>query len=96
VQLPQFFLILLPVAGSYLVFAVSFVRVTLGSEFFKRYDLSYGVYLYAFPVQQLFVYKLGIASPLELFCYSAPPTFCFAWLSWQLIESPCLAWAHPK
>jgi peptidoglycan/LPS O-acetylase OafA/YrhL len=88
---PRYFFILLPLAGSYLVFAASFARANFGSEFFKRHDLSYGVYLYAFPLQQLFVFKLGIASPLQLFFYSAAATFCFGWLSWQLIESPCLA-----
>jgi peptidoglycan/LPS O-acetylase OafA/YrhL len=88
---PRYFFILLPLAGSYLVFAASFARANFGSEFFKRNDLSYGIYLYAFPLQQLFVFKLGIASPLQLFLYSVPVTFCFAWLSWQLVESPCLA-----
>lgn len=77
-------LISLPVA---VLFAGALLPVRIGS----RNDLSYGVYVYAFPVQQLLV-LLG-AARLGWF---AAATACFlltlplAWLSWTLIERPAL------
>ncbi len=54
-------------------------------------DISYGVYLYAFPVQQtiisLFGNHLTIWSALSL---STAVTVALAFLSWHLVESPAL------
>ncbi|HHW4681261.1 MAG TPA: acyltransferase family protein, partial [Xylella taiwanensis] len=54
-------------------------------------DISYGVYLYAFPVQQtiIFLFKdhLIMWSALAL---STAVTVIFALLSWHLVESPAL------
>jgi len=54
-------------------------------------DLSYGVYIYAFLVQQCVVWYCGngltFAYGLAL---SAAITFVFAFLSWHLIEKPAL------
>lgn len=57
----------------------------------SRYgDLSYGVYLWAFPVQQLVVLtigtvRMGVNLPLVTIISMA-----LAWLSWHVIESPSL------
>lgn len=54
-------------------------------------DLSYGVYLYAFPVQQLLVSQSGGAiSALTLTLLALPCTYGLAWLSWRFIEAPAL------
>jgi peptidoglycan/LPS O-acetylase OafA/YrhL len=55
-------------------------------------DLSYGVYIYAFPVQQIVVHWNGSAtlSFTELFVLSALLTFALAYASWHLIERPAL------
>jgi peptidoglycan/LPS O-acetylase OafA/YrhL len=53
-------------------------------------DYSYGVYIYAFPIQQTVVYlwpQIGIGSYL-LVCFSI--TFILAVLSWHLVERPAL------
>ena len=57
-------------------------------------DYSYGVYLFAWPMQQLVVatsLSLGLAlNPYSLSVAAALPTFCIAALSWHLIEKPAL------
>ncbi len=54
-------------------------------------DLSYGVYLYAWPVQQYLIWKLGKQTPVfELMTYSILMTFALALASWHLIEKRAL------
>ena len=63
----------------------------------RRHDISYGVYIYAFPAQQLLVYagahRLGLAAYDTL---AALATAALAVVSWRLVERPSLRWArHP-
>ena len=54
-------------------------------------DYSYGVYLYAWPVQQYLVWKLGKqASIPELMTTSIVVTFALAFASWHLVEARAL------
>ena len=54
-------------------------------------DLSYGLYIYAYPVQQLLVHFLGIdASPFSMFVLTMLMTIPLAWLSWKFVEEPSL------
>jgi peptidoglycan/LPS O-acetylase OafA/YrhL len=53
-------------------------------------DLSYGIYLYAFPVQQLVANYLHPASPLILFLTTALATLIPATLSWYVVEKRAL------
>lgn len=55
----------------------------------KLGDPSYGIYLYAFPIQQLIVYYCK-PSTLELFIYSSVGAFAFGILSWKWIEKKAL------
>jgi len=52
-------------------------------------DYSYGVYIYACPVQQLVV-KYITTNPIEVFMYSTVIVFPLAILSWKYIEKPAL------
>jgi peptidoglycan/LPS O-acetylase OafA/YrhL len=52
-------------------------------------DLSYGIYIYAFPVQQTLVYYFNLDC-LQLFFYSLIISAGFAYLSWHLIEAKAL------
>lgn len=60
-------------------------------------DLSYGTYLWAFPIQQALVQaqpRVGVAMLLGETLVVVLP---LAWLSWRLVERPALAlkpWAH--
>lgn len=59
---------------------------------FKNFDYSYGIYIYAFPIQQLVSLTArergwGFVSTLSL---SVIATFILAAISWHLIEKPAL------
>jgi peptidoglycan/LPS O-acetylase OafA/YrhL len=56
----------------------------------KLGDPSYGIYLYAFPLQQFIIY-LYKPSTLTLFVVSTIGAFAFGYLSWILIEKKALA-----
>jgi peptidoglycan/LPS O-acetylase OafA/YrhL len=59
-------------------------------------DLSYGVYLFAFPVQRALLEAAGgLDHPAALFAASVPPTFALAWLSWSLVEARARAASAP-
>jgi len=56
-------------------------------------DVSYGVYLLAFPVGQTIVYLAGrdALGPLALLVIAFPVTYLLALLSWRVIEQPALS-----
>lgn len=55
-------------------------------------DLSYGVYLWAFPVQQAVTMALGVYAAWWVnVALSLPPVLALAWLSWHYVEAPALA-----
>jgi peptidoglycan/LPS O-acetylase OafA/YrhL len=53
-------------------------------------DVSYGLYIYAFPVQQTIAHFVPQIRPLYMFVMSAPMTFILAIISWRLVESPAI------
>ena len=53
-------------------------------------DLSYGIYIYAWPVQQITVAYLPTAHIALLLAISLTVTTLLAWLSWHLVEKPAL------
>lgn len=57
-------------------------------------DLSYGTYLWGFPVQQTLIATAGIRDPLLIFAICLVPTLILAALSWRLIEQPALRYKH--
>lgn len=87
---------------SILLFAMASVflaqRTDIGARLTDRLgDLSYGIYIYAFPVQQAVVIWLGSTgrSFTELFCLSLTLTLLFAYASWHIVERPALQY-KPK
>jgi peptidoglycan/LPS O-acetylase OafA/YrhL len=84
-------------AGTYCVLFVAMSFVATPRIFGERVDLSYGVYLFGFPIQQLLIcYTLqSMMAPLLLFVTSFGITCIVAYLSWRFIESPCLRWKWP-
>ncbi|MGE9763929.1 acyltransferase family protein [Pseudomonas sp. PDM20] len=88
------------VGQEYLAAVVSIPLITIAvgtasTPFFNKFgrfgDLSYGFYIYAFPVQQLVVHflngKIGVYSALAL---SAAITLTIAFFSWHLVEKPAM------
>lgn len=53
-------------------------------------DFSYGIYIYAFPVQQTLVHFFHFQQPWKLFLTAFPITLSLAILSWFYIERPAL------
>jgi peptidoglycan/LPS O-acetylase OafA/YrhL len=55
-------------------------------------DVSYGIYVYAFPVQQSVAAIWGAGlDPLVMMAISFPVTYGLAFMSWRLVERPALA-----
>ncbi|KWK17446.1 hypothetical protein WT77_28450 [Burkholderia stagnalis] len=55
-------------------------------------DLSYGVYIYAFVVQQTLAWRFGHSLPFAAYlALTTAITLACAWLSWHLIEKPALS-----
>jgi len=83
-----------PLAG----LPVAYLMLYLGSRLplhrvGSRNDISYGVYIYAFPVQQVLVYLFAdrAIDPLSFALLSAIGTVPLAWASWLFIEKPAMS-----
>ncbi len=78
-----------------LVPALVLFTATNGSAFLKKItpkaDLSYGIYVFAFPVEQLVANYLHPAGPFPLFLYSVAAVLPLAILSWFGVEKKALA-----
>lgn len=86
-------LIALSIFGAYiLVYLAVSPSVYMGNA--ARYgDMSYGVYLYGWPVEQCVRYGLGDgATWWSVFGLALPISFACGWLSWHLVERPTLRW----
>lgn len=61
-----------------------------------RNDVSYGFYIYAWPVQQLAILVGGAALGMPVYILvTIVLTFALAWLSWVLVERPAMMLARP-
>ena len=83
-------------AGGYgvallLPFATLLLARGLDCDLSRAGDLSYGTYLWAFPLQQALAALLPGIGPLGLFAAALGPTLLCAALSWRLVERPALA-----
>lgn len=69
-------------------------RRPLGQGLMRRIgDLSYGTYVFAFPIQQMTVAIVGAQiGGWTLSLIVVPIVLLVAWLSWRLIEQPALRW----
>lgn len=83
-----------PIAGG-LLFSVLFCSILLDvalrlDRFFPSlpFDSSYGIYIYAFPIQQYLVYLNLELSAHQLFIYSFLLVFPIATISWFYVENP--------
>lgn len=60
-------------------------------KFGAKGDVSYGLYLYAYPIQQIVVQLFGTKiSPVATFFLELPTITALAYCSWRLIEKPML------
>lgn len=61
------------------------------SMYSNRGDYSYGIYIYAFPIQQIIAHEWHSITPVEMIAISLPITLVFAIASWHLVEKRSLA-----
>jgi peptidoglycan/LPS O-acetylase OafA/YrhL len=94
--------VLIPLAlgllGGYLIFWFAFAcRVLPISRFTNNTDLSYGIYLYAWPIQSTIAFFTARSiNPWALSAISLALAAAAAWVSWTFIEKPALALVHRR
>jgi peptidoglycan/LPS O-acetylase OafA/YrhL len=80
----------LATVGAYLLFYLAFKPSPFFARFNNLPDVSYGVYLYGWPVQKLFLWYFPLMSPWLLFPLSCIACLLLGTMSWYAIEGPCL------
>lgn len=83
--------------GTYLVLGIAFRgRGTWLERVNNRNDISYGVYLYAWPITKLLLwYWHGIPVSVLMLLTFAGSLAC-GWASWHAVEKPVLEWARAR
>ncbi|MDP1028040.1 acyltransferase [Sphingomonas sp. KR1UV-12] len=82
---------------AYILFYVCSTPKTSVEMRARANDLSYGMYLYAFPTQQIIRAELGPGQPfLVYFALSATCTLVLSIVSWKLVERPFMAGGYAK
>lgn len=83
---PRGWAVACPLAGAYLLFWCGFHPTVRLHNWAKYGDFSYGMYLYAYPIQQLILLKLRPGHPLVLLALSLPASVAMGALSWHGVE----------
>lgn len=83
------FLPVFAVTLSYVVFFAGYAQTPLLLNYNRLGDYSYGVYIYAFPIQQLAA-QSGLTTPIANMAVSLPFTLICAMLSWHFVEGPAM------
>lgn len=79
----------LVIFGSYLMFYFALARIPLFERIGRFPDISYGIYLYGWPVESLIIWYLH---PSPWITFAAATVICIgiAWASWEVVERPML------
>ena len=75
---------------SYVVLVAAYHPALRVSTLARAPDYSYGLYVYAFPIQQAIVWGVPGIAPLPLFAAALAATLVVAAASWHMLESPAL------
>lgn len=86
-----------PIAGpifmlvvGYLVFSLAALPTGQAGAWLHRNDLSYGAYLYGWPIQQTLVTTWPTITVAMLIAIAVPAAVAAGFLSWSLVEKPAL------
>jgi peptidoglycan/LPS O-acetylase OafA/YrhL len=89
--------IVVGVCGGYLLLYLAFLGARNPLNALNRKnDISYGVYLYAWPIQKLLIMHVPGISPAQLTMMTVPLAFCAGFLSWHLVEKAAVRWSGPQ
>ncbi|MCK5876614.1 MAG: acyltransferase [Candidatus Marithrix sp.] len=86
----QIFFIFYSIFIAYIVFYIAYVPTGKIRAFNQLGDYSYGMYIYAFPVQQSIATLIVGISVSMMIAISFVITLLLAMLSWHLVEKKCL------
>ena len=86
---PQLFALAINTAGAYLLFYIAQYPFTHTDRLRNLPDISYGTYLYGWPVEALLVFFFH-PSPWLVFAISVVLCAILGTLSWRLVERPML------
>lgn len=73
-----------------LVIGIAYLPINIFRSFNRFGDYSYGVYVYAFPIQQSLVYFFPSITIVPMIIWALLLSFFAAILSWHLVEKPFL------
>lgn len=82
--------IVMVTAIAYTTFWLAYIPGGVVRAYNKVGDYSYGIYIYAFPLQGLVIHLYGQMSPAQNIYMSLAPTLALALISWHMIEKPAL------
>ena len=83
--------LLLVTLGGYVMFWVALqVKSAALRKVNAKDDISYGVYLYAWPIGALTIWWWNEVSPLVLMAITLAGASAFGWISWKFIERPAM------
>ncbi|QOG22144.1 MULTISPECIES: acyltransferase family protein [Bradyrhizobium] len=77
-------------SAAFCTFYIGFRSLQVLYPFNNLGDYSYGIYIYAFPIEQLVAHLFGNISALTVVAISTPITIAISAASWHTIEAPAL------
>jgi peptidoglycan/LPS O-acetylase OafA/YrhL len=82
--------------GGYVFLYAARKRSAMLSQFNRLPDVSYGAYLYGWPIQKLLLWYIPSLSPWALFVLAVPASLLAGTISWYLVEKPALRFKGPS
>ncbi len=92
----RIFWLVYPLALPYVVFCAAYLPHGVILQFNKLGDYSYGIYVYAWPVQQMIAARIPGITASTMLALSFLMTLTLAVASWHLVERSALQWKKPR
>ena len=93
---PGIISLVLPATLAPMVITLAYLPNSLLQRYNQIGDYSYGIYLYAFPIQQMVALNVPDCRPWQNVFYTLPLVLGMAFLSWHLVEKRALRFARKQ